>query len=388
MKYSSSNRSHIVAFIIEELSVGGAEQMLLAMANEFVELHWEVHVVCLKDAGELASTLNDAAQLHVLGKSPGVDLGLPGRLYRCLRSINPICVNSHLWVANLWTRIALLRSSIPVIATEHSRDTWKPRHYLLIDRLLAFRTAALVAVSEDTASFYRDTVGVSDAKVRVINNGVDTKRYAAGAGGQLRQQWIDASGKEGEHPASSTVLLGTVGRMVRAKNQRRLIDALHLLVEDQALANYLIKLVIVGDGPEREDIEQYVKSLGLEQVVIFAGTRHDIPDVLAAFDVFVLSSDREGHPLTALEAQAAGTPVVLTDAGGSRDAIAVDGDQCGGELVDCNAEALAEALARIIADTDLRRSRAQFAQQYALANFDKSHMVQRYVGLFNEHSNV
>ena len=129
-------------------------------------------------------------------------------------------------------------------------------------------------------------------------------------------------------------------------------------------------------------VESYTQERGLSNLVIFTGTRHDIPDVLEAFDVFVLSSDREGHPLTALEAQAAGTSVVLTDAGGSADAIAVSGDDVGGVLVEGSDEALAGALKELLISPELRKARASFGQQFALANFDKRHMVARYTELF------
>ncbi len=365
----------VIAFVVEELSVGGAEQMLVAMANEFIARQWRVHMVCLRAAGELAAGLDESVTLHVLDKQPGFDKALPRKLNRCIRAINPVAVNSHLWVANTWTRIALCFTTIPVVITEHSRDNWKPTHYRIIDWLLARRTATLVSVSADTADFYRPITRLPEAKMTVINNGVDTQRYAAGDGAALRQQWLGDG-------SSQAVLLGTVGRLVTAKNHLRLLDAVALLLNDPSLSDYTIRLVIVGDGPERMKTEAHCESLGIQDVVVFAGARRDIPDVLAAFDVFVLSSDREGHPLTALEAQAAGTPVVLTRAGGSADAIAHGADTAGGMLVEKSAHDLAAALSDMIRLPTERVARGRFAQQYALAHFDKRHMVERYQRLF------
>jgi len=269
-------------------------------------------------------------------------------------------------VANTWTRAALAGSKIPVIATEHSRDTWKPGYYRKVDKLLSRVTAGLVAVSGDTADFYENTIGVGGSF----------------QGNALRAQWVSNDNKGVSAQGGETVLLGTVGRMITAKNHPRLVDAFKRLVHDPELQDTSLKLVFVGDGPEREKIESYVAQNNLGAHVIFTGTRHDIPDVLAAFDVFVLSSDREGHPLTALEAQAAGTTVVLTDAGGSADAIASADGQTGGVLVERSDEALALALRELVLDVNLRDKRARFGQSHALANFDKRHMVQRYVDLF------
>ncbi len=372
---------NVIAFTIEALTVGGAERMLLAMANEFVRLGWQVHVVCLTKPGEIVAELHEDVTLHLLSKRPGFDISLPLRLYRCIRTINPICVNSHLWTANTWTRSALFFSRFKVVVTEHSRDTWKPWYFRTIDKILSRRTAALVTVSGDTADFYRQDIGLDDALIRVINNGVDTQQYASGSGAQLRAEWLSA--KSGLNEKERTpIILGTVGRIVPAKNHTRLIDALHLLVQDPELQHLFILLVVVGEGSEQGAIADYVKELGLDGNVIFTGTRHDIPDVLAAFDLFVLSSDREGHPLTALEAQAAGTPVVLTDAGGSSEAIARMGDQLGGLLVERSSEALAQAMREMIVDPELRQQRSAFARTFALANFDKRQMVERYVSLF------
>lgn len=357
-----------VAFCIEALTVGGAEQMLVAMANEFITRGWHVHMVCLTLRGELADRLSADVNLHVLGKRPGADWRLPGKLRKLMKRLQPDVVNSHLWVANLWVRLSLVGSGIPVIATEHSRDSWKPRHYRWLDQRLVTVTHMLVAVSADTADFYRRDIGVPDAKLMIINNGVDTQRYAAGNGKQVRVEWA----------SEAEFLVGTVGRLVPAKNHLRLLDMVGQL-QEQVTG---LRLVIVGDGPERPAVERAIHERGLTGIVTMAGARSDIPDVLAALDVFVLSSDREGHPLTALEAQAAGTPVVLTCAGGSADAIAHKGDLAGGYLVDKDASALAEAVARLANNSELRRGMAEFAQRHALAHFDKTQMVDRYERLF------
>ena len=348
--------------------MGGAEQMLVAMANQFIARSWHVHMVCLTKEGELAQKLHTDVHLHVLNKNPGADLRLPRRLRALIQGINPTAVNSHLWTANLWTRLSLLRSGIPVVVTEHSRDTWKPAHYKTLDRLLAKSTRKLVAVSNDTADFYTQDIGIAQNLVCVINNGVDTQRYAAGDGAALRAQWA---------PNNET-LIGTVGRMVSAKNHNRLLEMVDAL--KTRLDNF--KVILVGDGELKPDIEAAVENKQLQDHVVLAGARSDIPDVLSALDVFVLSSDREGHPLTALEAQAAGTPVVLTKAGGSADAIAIKDNQFGGILVEKDPLALADAVEKILSNPELLSSMSAFAQSYALAHFDMQHMVDQYEQLF------
>ncbi len=364
---AASNKPAI-AFCIEALTVGGAEQMLVDLANQFLARQWQVHMICLTKKGELVSRLDDAVTVHVLDKKPGVDPSLPNRLRKLLKSIKPVAVNSHLWTANLWTRISLLRTGIPAIVTEHSRDNWKPSVYRFLDRQLARSTFRLVAVSNDTADFYKQEIGIDESLVTVINNGVNTRRYAAGDGQSLRAQWVP----------EDQLLIGTVGRMVPAKNHVRLVQTAAELKKHR----HDFKIVIVGDGPERPSIEAAIMDADIDSHVMLAGARTDIPDVLAALDLFVLSSDREGHPLTALEAQSAGTPVVLTNAGGSADAVARDGDEVGGELVEKSVEALSDAILAMLNDKGRLAKMANFAQTHALAHFDMQTMVDEYEALF------
>jgi glycosyltransferase involved in cell wall biosynthesis len=369
----------VIAFCIEELSVGGAENMLVVMANEFARRNWRVHMVCLSKAGEFASRLDESVELHVLNKKRGIDPALPIRMIRCIGTIKPDVINSHLWVANAWTRISLFAHSIPIVATEHSRDDWKPDFYRWVDRRLSRRTYKLVTVSEDTADFYRKKIRIKDHLITIIPNGVDTQSFAEGQGEILKQAWL---GKSVEKPLDSAILIGTVGRLVPAKNHRRLVDAIAILRQEEAVKTIDIRVVIVGDGPERSNIQNYIDQNNLSDQIALVGPRHDIPDVLEALDIFVLSSDREGHPLTSLEAQAAGTPVVLTDAGGSGETIARSNGEAGGVLVAQDASAIATAIRQMVLDRKLLHRRGSFAREFALTNFDKNQMIEQYAKLF------
>ena len=204
------------AFVIEALTVGGAEQMLVAMANAFARRGDRVHVVCLSSPGELSARLDAAVELHVLDKRLGLDWRLVPRLRALMRRLRPDVVNAHLWVANTWTRIALLGTGLRVVVTEHSRDGWKSASYRRIDRGLARVSHAIVAVSNDTAAFYRDEVGIGAERLTVINNGIDVARYAAGDGRALRASWSP----------DGSLLVGTVGRLIEAKNHPRFVEAI------------------------------------------------------------------------------------------------------------------------------------------------------------------
>ncbi|MBN2713021.1 MAG: glycosyltransferase [Planctomycetes bacterium] len=358
-----------IILAIESLSVGGAERIVIDLANNMNRDEWKAHVVCLSTAGELAGQLDDIP-LHVLGKKPGLDFSIIDRIRYLTDEIKPDIINSHLWTANTWMRFALRKSDIPLIATEHNRDLWKRLHHRVIDRYLAKFTRAIIAVSDDAADFYRENIGIPSHLIHVIHNGINLGNYANGEGGKIR----DELGIDAETP-----LIGTVGRMVPQKNQLRLIEAMAGI--NKAFPNAIC--VIAGDGPERGRIESLVREKELENNVRLLGIRHDIPDILSALDIFVLSSDREGHPLTALEAQAAGTPVVLTDVGGSAMAIAKAGEKRGGVLVKPLAEEIAEKICGLLGNRDEMNAMAEFAKDYAAGHFGMQSMIDKYSKLFH-----
>jgi len=346
--------------------------MLIAMANRFCERGYPVHVICLTQWGELVDSLNPKIERHVLDKKLGMDAKLPGKIRKLIKSINPAAVNSHLFTANFWTRMALVGTGIRLVVTEHSRDAWKGTVYRTIDRVFIHACHKLIAVSRDTANFYTDDVKVKASKVGVINNGIETAFYANGDGQALRQQWLEDYVAQDER--EDCVFVGIVGRLVDAKNHGRLIQA---AAQWKQSAPH-IRTLIVGDGPLADDIDEGIEKHELKERVFRLGSRRDVPDILSALDIFVLSSDREGHPLTALEAQAAGTPVVLTRAGGCEDALAKDGEKVGGLLVNKEVDEFAQAVASMANDANMRARMAEFAQGYAMENFDLDSMVDRY----------
>jgi len=375
---SSTNQAKTIVFVIEALSVGGAEQIVVAMANRFAARGHTVHVVCLAHWGDLASRLDERVKKHVLGKVPGFDMQLPRQLRKLIKSIKPDVVNSHLFTANLWTRLSLVGAGIRIVVTEHSRDEWKSTLYRIADRVLIYFCYRLIAVSQNTAEFYREDIGVPDKKVTVIHNGIETALYARGNGTEIRQQWLARYANQSD--TSSCVFVGTVGRLAEAKNHIRLLDSAAYWVTSAPQ----VRTIIVGDGPQAAAIDSGIRERSLDKHVFRLGARTDVPDVLAAMDIFVLSSDREGHPLSALEAQCAGTPVVLTSAGGSEEAIAKRGGVSGGRLVDRDARGLADAVTVLANNAKVRDAMGRFAKAYALENFDLEQMVDRYAAVLLE----
>jgi glycosyltransferase involved in cell wall biosynthesis len=163
----------------------------------------------------------------------------------------------------------------------------------------------------------------------------------------------------------------TVGRLTRQKGYPHLLAALTFMPAEQRPLT-----LFVGDGPDRAELEARATALGLARDVRFLGNRHDVPALLAAADLFVLSSLWEGLPLALLEAMAAGLPPIVTTVGGNVEVIE-HGKSC--ILVPAaNEQALANALTCLLHDP-LRReqigraARERFEQRYSLESFIKAH---------------
>jgi glycosyltransferase involved in cell wall biosynthesis len=196
----------------------------------------------------------------------------------------------------------------------------------------------VTAVAEPVGSFLRDRVGIPADKITVIPNGVDVERFET-AKPVDRREW---------RCAQSDVLIACVGRLSPEKGQEVLLEAFGLLAQRHPAA----QLIIVGDGLQRDRLRRLAEDFGIQEAVRWLGTRSDVPNVLAACDVVVLPSHHEGLPLVALEAMAAGKPVVAT-AIGALPTLIQEG-RTGRLVPPGRADALAVALEPLIADADAR----------------------------------
>jgi len=290
---------------------------------------------------------------------PGRDLLGLLELLALIRRERPDVVHANSSKAGVLGRVAALLMRVPVrVFTVHG---WAfkayaglpSRLYLWADRLMSPLTSATICVSETERAAGLAARTCRPRSTVVIPNAVDVEA-APRAGG------------DGDPPR-----IVTVGRLAAPKDALTLVRALALL--DQIRFSALL----VGDGPDRAGVEAEVRSLDLEDRVELAGSRADVPTLLAAADVFVLSSRSEGAPISILEAMAAGLPVVACDVGGVGELVA-DGET--GLLVPPAEPArLAEALRRLLADPELRRrlgaaGRARARERFDLPAFRAAHL--------------
>jgi glycosyltransferase involved in cell wall biosynthesis len=330
--------------LITRLNIGGPARQALLLTRALRPSYTTILAAGAPtaDEGELADDDVSVRYLpFVRPVSPLNDVRALRETRQLLVAERPAIVHTHMAKAGTIGRLAAstIRPRPRTIHTFHGHvlDGYfgrvVQRGFIEAERMLARRTDALIAVSDEVRDDLLELgIGRPD-QIRVIRLGLDLTAHAQvnGPSGALRR----SLGLDSDEP-----LVGTVGRLVPIKDHETLIHAMRL-VPDAHLA-------IVGDGELRRPLEALVEQLGLRSRVHFTGWRLDVPAVMADVDVVALSSRNEGTPVSLIEAAACGRPVVATDVGGVRTVVS-DGET--GYLVPAgDAPALAEQIRTLLAD--------------------------------------
>jgi glycosyltransferase involved in cell wall biosynthesis len=224
---------------------------------------------------------------------------------------------------------------------------------------------AFVAVSDKTAAQAREQHDAPAKKLHTIANGIRLDRFRPDADAR--------SAVRVELGLGDAWVVGTVGRLDEYKNQALLVRAMAPLLSSS------VRLVIVGDGPTRAEVEAEVARLPEPRWVVMTGRRMDVPRLVPAFDVFALSSKTEGLPLVVPEAMAAGLPIIATAVGGLPDVI---DDGRTGLLAAVDEDALRAALRTLIEDHARARTLGARAREVALERYSHDRMVDAYLDLY------
>lgn len=365
----------VICQIVHTLNVGGAE----ILARQFAERardEFEFVFACLDSAGLMADELRQAGfAVENLARRPGFDLACVRRLANLCRRHHVAAIHAHQYAPFFYSALArtLAWREMPIVFTEHGRDypDYRRSKRVLANRWILGRRDRVVGVGECVRQALIENEGLSPNRIEVIYNGIDVARYAGHA--NERQAVREHLGLADDH-----VAIIHVARLNRLKDHPTAIRAMSLLASRFPQA----RMLIVGDGEERQTIESLVAELGLSQQVQLLGTRRDIPALLAAADVFLLSSVSEGIPLTLIEAMAAGLPCVSTAVGGTPEVVA-DG-QTGLLTPAGNPEQLADKLATLLTDENLRQRLGAAGKQRCRESFGDEQMHAAYRQVYRE----
>jgi glycosyltransferase involved in cell wall biosynthesis len=292
-------------------------------------------------------------------------------LVRLVRRLDARILHVHGYAAADFGRLAARLTGAALVLHEHFADPRMPAYQGLADRMLARLTHRAIAVSASTAEFLVHKRHVPAGRVRVIFNGAPLHEFGgtdAAVGRALRREL---------GLPDDALIVGAIGRLNAQKGHRYLLAAAARVLASHRTTRFLI----VGDGDLLAPLRAQATDLGISERVVFAGHRADIPAVLAAIDVFCISSTYEGTPLVLFEAMAAGRVIVSTAVDGCREVLA---DGVTGLLVPPQDEgALATALERVLSDASLRATLAQAARRAAV-QYDVAACVRQIEAVYDE----
>jgi len=360
--------SKVVFVITRADDLGGAQVHVLELASALQDRGYEVQVLA-GGGGVFAEALAQRGlncrelkkMVHPI--KPLRDLGALKELRRALQELKPDLVTTHSNKAGFLGRLAARSLNLPVVHTSHgflfnqNKFSAAGSFYRFMEKSAARVGDKVIAVSRSEYEAARALKVVPAEKMAVVHNGLPD------LGGQFRADPL------GEPPR-----LVTVARFAAPKDHVTLLQALGGL-KDRAFS-----LDLVGEGPDLEKARNLVRSLGLAERVSFSGSRGDVPQILSGAQLFVLSSRREGFPLSILEAMRAGLPVVASDVGGVAEAVR-DGES-GLLFPPGRSRELKDRLAMLIDDPGRRKAMGDAGRRLFAAHFTLEQMVDKTIKVY------
>jgi glycosyltransferase involved in cell wall biosynthesis len=356
--------------LIPTLDRSGAEKQMVLLATGLPRDRFRVEVAALTRLGPLEGELKDAGlPVTLIGKRLKVDPFALGRLVRFMKAKKFDVVQTWIFAANVYGRVAARRAGVPVVVTaEMAVDLWKGKGQLAIDRRLAMWTDKVVGNSDAVVDFYRKA-GVPDDRLAMIHSGIADEEPPDVDPAAVRAEFGFAPG---------CPLAIFIGRLAAQKAVDDLLSALDLLQHTEPE----LRTLIVGDGPLRDQLKARAHAFTLDASVKFLGHREDVPRLLAASDLLVLPSLYEGLPNVVLEAMRFRKPVVATAAPGTTEVV-VDGAT--GRLVPMrDFVALARGIRELIRDPETAHRMGEAGRVRAEAEFRAETMVERFASLYEE----
>jgi glycosyltransferase involved in cell wall biosynthesis len=359
------------------LNVGGAEVLAARLARR-LRHQYRFVFACLDELGPLGRQLQDEGFLvEVVGRHPGVDWWCVRRLATLLQAQRADVVHAHQYSPFFYGSAArMLAGRASVVFTEHGRDfpdIRRPKRVWANRLVLLRRRDRVVGVGESVRQALVQNEGIPARRVETIYNGVDLSPYAG-----VPDLTDRAEARREMGLGDNDLGIIQVARLNFMKDHATAVRTMARL----ATGCPETRLILVGDGEERGSIEALVGQLGLGDRVQLLGTRNDVPRLVRAADLFLLTSVSEGIPLTVIEAMAAGLPVVSTDVGGLREVVEVGRTALLAPAGDD--QALAGAILRLAGDPGRRAAMGAAGRLRAWARFSEDRMVDDYNRLYEE----
>ncbi len=281
-------------------------------------------------------------------------------------------IHSHNYKSNFYGLLASLNMDIKRITTCHNwlGNNLKMRFYEGVDKLLLNRFDKIITVSKELKKEILK-YSIPESKIVVINNGINMKNGKWNIKNFKNDKRREFGIKENEK------VIGTVGRLTPEKGHIYLLRAFGKVIT--VFPN--VRLMIIGDGSSKESLKLKVKSLKLEDKIIFTGIRDDIPELLNLMDVFVMPSLKEGMPMALLEAMASKKPAIGTKVGAISKVI--ENDYTGLLIEPGNEKELSESIIKLLKDREKANFLAQNGYEEVKNEFSTTKMAERYMAIYS-----
>lgn len=371
-------RRHIV-HVVYSFSIGGLENVIVQLINRLPAERFRHTVISLTSISDFKNRITrPEVDFVALNKQPGHAIPLYPRIFRLLRQLKPDVLHTCNLAALELVPLGWLAGISSRIHAEHGWDAHDPQgtnpRYIKVRKFYKRFVSHYIAVSEDLDNYLANAVGIPVHRRSLIANGVDTDLFCQADG-------IPYTVEGCPFQAGKHWLFGTVGRLQTVKNQPFLARAFVRLLAQHPEAAASMRLVIIGEGPLRAEVERILREGNAAAYAWLPGSRNDIPDILRMLDCFVLPSQAEGTSCTLQEAMAAGLPCIATAVGGTPNLIE---EGITGTLIAPDDDAsLASALWRAWIEPEVSTRIGIAARQKTLATFAISRMVDRYAALFS-----
>lgn len=361
-----------ICYLITGLNTGGAEMMLYRLLKQLDKTRYSIIVVSIIPLGKIADKIKklgiDVISMDMTSK---LDVSAIFRLVRFLKDYKPTILHSYLFHANLLGRIAGKIAGVPIIISSIRNTIFGGQIRELALRYTDFLSDATTIICETAAKRMISRKVVPKEKLHVIYNGIDPKMYENFSEDDRQKMRMEFN-----IPDTATLLI-SVGRLQKQKGYPYLIQSAVELKN----RGYNFVWLIAGEGELRFQLEQMVKNYGLEDTIRFLGLREDVPKLMFASDIFVLTSLWEGLPGVVLEAMAVGLPVVATDVGGTPELVE---DGTNGFLIPPgNPMKMADAIEKLInMSGEARRKIGSMGKEIVKEKFTVETMARKHEGLY------
>jgi glycosyltransferase involved in cell wall biosynthesis len=357
-----------IVHVVQGLGMGGRERQVVYLSRELAERGHESAIVTLSPGGAVRAEAQDVAVHDATASQVGGDPGFVARLVMLLHKLQPDVVHTHDPAPMLRAVPAAILARVRRrVHTKHGANVYGSRG-LWAARALVHAVDAVVAVSPEAARVARSKERVAARRLHVLPRGIPLRAFRPDADARLRIR------AELGIPEDAFVV-GSVGCITPEKNYPLLVRAMTPLLAER------MRLLLVGDGPARPDVERSLPR-GREAFVTRTGTRSDVPALLAAMDVFVLASQRQegdGVPLAIVEAMGCGLPVI---AARTRELLALFGHDVGALVPARDELALRSAVDTMAKRPDRTQSLGRVARRWVQARSSIEQIAREYERIY------